>query len=313
MDHTERWTANQACRVLACRFLLSIILLTPVLSYAQSPEANKEIVRRMVEAINERDFAALDEVVAPDIVRHSAATPGVEVHSLDEFKAFLRQDLAAVPDAQQEIHLMLAEGDMVSVRALYRGTQTGPMGPFPPSGNPLELPFMGILRVEDGKIAEIWVEWDNVAALTQLGHFPPADESVAKEAERAELMATDRAWAAAAKAGDVERVLTYWTDDVVAYLEGRPVVRGLDAMEAVVRENRAQPGYSMSREVKGGAVAASGDFGYTTGTYEMTAPGPRGPVIRAGHYVCVWEKQADGSWKCEVQASTPSSDSSAAN
>jgi predicted ester cyclase len=47
------------------------------------------------------------------------------------------------------------------------------MGPFPPSGRDLEIPFIGLLRIEDGKIAEIWVEWDNLNALAQLGHFPP--------------------------------------------------------------------------------------------------------------------------------------------
>lgn len=163
--------------------LITFLALCPMLGYAQTVQdavdaeaVNKEIVRRMVEAINERDFAALDEVVAADIERHSAATPGVEVRSLQQFKAFLHQDLTAVPDAQQEIQLMVAEGDMVAVRAIYRGTQTGPMGPFPPSGKNVELPFLGILRIEDGKIAEIWVEWNNLAILEQLGHLPPEME-----------------------------------------------------------------------------------------------------------------------------------------
>ncbi len=144
-------------------------------------EANKQTVRGMVDAINARDFAALDTLVAPDIRRHSAATPDVEVTNLEEFKAFLRQDLAAVPDAQQEIRLMLAEGDLVAVYAMYRGTQEGAMGPFPPSNEHLELPFIGILRVQQGRIAEIWVEWDNLNALTQLGHFPPADAGPASD------------------------------------------------------------------------------------------------------------------------------------
>jgi steroid delta-isomerase-like uncharacterized protein len=136
-------------------------------------ERNKEIVRRMAEAINERDFDALDELVAQDIHRHSAATAGVTVENLDQFKEFLRQDLSAVPDAQQDVNLLLAENDLVAGRFTYRGTQTGQMGSFPPSGKPMEVPFIGILRIADGKIAEIWVEWDNLSALTQLGHFPP--------------------------------------------------------------------------------------------------------------------------------------------
>jgi len=56
------------------------------------------------------------------------------------------------------------------------GTQKGPMGPFPASHKRMELPFIGILRLEQGKVAEIWVEWDNLNALTQLGHFPLPEE-----------------------------------------------------------------------------------------------------------------------------------------
>jgi hypothetical protein len=43
----------------------------------------------------------------------------------------------------------------------------------------MEIPFIGIARFKDGKVAELWVEWDNLGALTQLGHFPPktAEES----------------------------------------------------------------------------------------------------------------------------------------
>jgi steroid delta-isomerase-like uncharacterized protein len=136
---------------------------------------SEEVVLRMIEAVNTRDFDALDEVVSQTVHRYSGATPGLNVTSLDEFKAFLHADLASVPDAMQEINQMFASGDMVALHATYTGTQTGPMGPFPPSGKQLELPFIGLLRVESGKIAEIWVEWDNLNALAQLGHFPPPE------------------------------------------------------------------------------------------------------------------------------------------
>jgi len=126
----------------------------------------------MMNAVNERDFDALDSYVAADVRRHSAATPGITVESLEEFKAFLHQDLAAVPDATQTVNMIFESGDMVAVHATYSGTQSGPMGPFPPSNKPMEIPFIGLLRVEDGKIAEMWVEWDNLNGLMQLGHLP---------------------------------------------------------------------------------------------------------------------------------------------
>jgi ketosteroid isomerase-like protein len=34
-------------------------------------------------------------------------------------------------------------------------------------------PFIAFFRIDSGKIAELWVEWDNVAMLTQLGLSPP--------------------------------------------------------------------------------------------------------------------------------------------
>ncbi len=134
---------------------------------------NEAVVLAMIAAVNGRDFDALDTLIAADVTRRSGATPGISVTSLSEFKAFLHQDLAAVPDAQQEVNAIFSGGGWVAVHATYRGTQDGQMGPFPPSGGAIELSFIGLLRVEDGLIREILVEWDNLGMLTRLGHLPP--------------------------------------------------------------------------------------------------------------------------------------------
>lgn len=147
----------------------------PDASAAATAEANKEVVRRFVAAMNERRFDDLDELVSPDLVRHSPSTPGLEVRSLEQFKDFLRGDLESVPDSRQEIRMMVAEGDLVATWATYSGTQEGQLGPFPPTGRRVEADFAGFLRVEDGLIAEIHVVWDNMSMLVQLGHLeaPP--------------------------------------------------------------------------------------------------------------------------------------------
>lgn len=148
-------------------------------SNAGAEEANKAIVRTFVETMNARELDALDTLVAADVVRHSQATPGLEINSLAEFRAFLKTDFAAVPDSRQEVHMMVADGDMVAVWATYSGTQQGQMGPFPPTGKTISADFAGFLRIEDAKIAEIWVIWDNVTILTQLGHMPGPSSDVA--------------------------------------------------------------------------------------------------------------------------------------
>jgi len=153
-------------------FLLVLQVTSPVMADEQQ---NVEVVQAMVAAINERNLDALDRLVAPDVVRHSGATPGVVVTNISEFRTFLENDFATIPDSVQDIDLIFGGGEYVALRARYTGTQEGPMGPFPASNKKLEIPFNGILRLENNKIAEIWVEWDNLNALTQLGHFPPPE------------------------------------------------------------------------------------------------------------------------------------------
>ena len=144
------------------------------------------VVREFIRAINDRDWTALDTIVAEDLVRHSASTPGIVVTNRDAFIRFLRTDLESVPDAKQEVDMMFASGDMVAVRARYLGTQTGQLGPFPPSGKSIDLPFVGLLRIAERQIAEIWVEWNNLEMLTQIGYFPPPSmEPVSEDTEDA--------------------------------------------------------------------------------------------------------------------------------
>jgi len=135
-------------------------------------EQNKAVIRRFLDAWNERRADVFDELVAPDVVRHCEATPGLEVRSLAQVKEFLRQDTAVFPDSVQTIKLILAEGDLVAAWTTYEGTQQGQMGPFPASGRRARFDFGSVFRMENGRIAEWWVTWDNLTVLRALGHLP---------------------------------------------------------------------------------------------------------------------------------------------
>jgi len=203
----------------------TVVIGEPAIGTAADEDANAGLVRRMIDAVNRRDLDALDAVVAPDVVRHSAATAGVTVRSLDDLKAFLRSDFATVPDSVIDVQHLIAQNDLVAVHAVYSGTQQGPMGPFPPTGKRVEGPFLSFLRIEDGKIAEMWVEWDNLSMLTQLGHVPPpgrTSDAVAKVVADFEA-----AWN-----GDPAAAADLVTDDI-EYLEV-PSGRRSESPEAVV-------------------------------------------------------------------------------
>lgn len=137
----------------------------------QDIERNKQLVEAFAEAINQRDWQRLDELVAIDFVRHSYAAPGVS--SRQQLKRYLREEFVVFPDAFESIEDMVAEGNRVAVRHRFCGTQAAPMGPYPAKGKVLTADYLAIYRVADGVVAEAWVEWDNLAGLVQLGHYKP--------------------------------------------------------------------------------------------------------------------------------------------
>jgi len=135
-------------------------------------EQNKTVIRRFLEAWNNRQPEAFDDLIAHDVVRHCQATPTVEVQNLDQLKRFLQQDTAIFPDSRQTIVEMVAEGNLVGVWGMYEGTQRGPIGPLPALGARTQFDFGAVFRMADGKIAEWWITWDNMTILRQLGHMP---------------------------------------------------------------------------------------------------------------------------------------------
>ena len=139
---------------------------------------NKALVREFVAIGNARQFDRLSVVVASDFNRLSQATPGLVITNRDAFRAFMEQDALAFPDSQVALHQVVAEGDRVAVWATYSGTQQGPMGAFPPTGKRMAIDFGAVFRIDNGMIAELWVTWDNLAALAQLGLLPePSGEA----------------------------------------------------------------------------------------------------------------------------------------
>ena len=132
---------------------------------------NKVAARAIIEALNSADYDALDQYVDGNFVRHCQATPEASVTSLDEFKRFDAGSREIFPDQTVVLERVVEENEFVAFWAKYRGTQEGQMGPFPPSHKSVELDFAGIFRFMGGKAQEVWIIWDNMAMLQQLGHI----------------------------------------------------------------------------------------------------------------------------------------------
>ena len=140
-----------------------------------SIEARKEASRRLyVEVFGAGNFAAADEILAPDCVSHAAdAQPRTGTDGIKQQAALLR---TAIPDLTTTLEDQVAEGDRVVSRWLGSGTHTGPLrlpnGTVEPTGRKIAFAEIRIDRFENGRIVESWFIPDRLSLWQQLGLMP---------------------------------------------------------------------------------------------------------------------------------------------
>lgn len=81
---------------------------------------------------------------------------------------------AAFPDLSVTVDEVIAEGDWTYLRWHGSGTHQGQLMSIPPTGKPVQITGMDILKLEDGKIKERWAEVNALALMQQLGVIPGA-------------------------------------------------------------------------------------------------------------------------------------------
>ena len=137
-------------------------------------ETNKALVRDVLERVNRHDLEGLRDALAPAYSRHSQATTAMpEIRGRDQMMEFFEASFSAFPDWHEELVLIVAEGDKVAYITRGTGTHEGAFGDIPATGKTVEIMNFIVQRIEDGKIAETWTGWDNLAFLMQVGLFPP--------------------------------------------------------------------------------------------------------------------------------------------
>jgi predicted ester cyclase len=132
------------------------------------------VVRRYVDALNRHDWRAVEGLLHPAFRRYSDAAGETGVEDAAAMLDFLRKEHEAYPDAREELLDVFAAGSRVAARHLFTGTQSGPLGPYPPTGRRVRSVYIALYDVVDGSIRESWAEWDNLSDLRQLGHLPEA-------------------------------------------------------------------------------------------------------------------------------------------
>ena len=129
-------------------------------------EQNKAVGRRFIEEIlGKGKFELLTELTTPEYIDYSLPSGVTPLQSLAAFRV-------GFPDTHVSVERVVAEGDMVVVRWVLNATNTGNFFGIPATNRPVTLGGISMYRISDGKMAEGWVEYDQLSLMQQLGLAP---------------------------------------------------------------------------------------------------------------------------------------------
>ncbi|WP_426061846.1 ester cyclase [Hymenobacter sp. B1770] len=135
-----------------------------------SLEANKAVVMRYWQDLwNEKQGAVIDEITTSDLQFHF---PPGQAHQPATLHQWFSTSRVAFPDVQFTVHELLAENDKVTARWSYEATHTGSFLGQAATERQVTDQGINIFRIQDGRIAEMWMSGDSLGLLKQLGVIP---------------------------------------------------------------------------------------------------------------------------------------------
>jgi steroid delta-isomerase-like uncharacterized protein len=136
---------------------------------------NIEIITRFEHAFRAAgqatiDEPTIDELCAPSLVDHNPA-PGHEP-TLVGFKQKVAGFRAVFPDLAADLQDIIASGDTVATRWVVTGSLQQEFMGIPASGQTVRVEGMNFYRLKDGRVTDIWTQFDGVGMMQQLGAIP---------------------------------------------------------------------------------------------------------------------------------------------
>jgi len=137
-------------------------------------ERNIDVVRRLEDLYNRREYAGLGDLVRDDLVAH---TPSSDQRPQNNEGLIANNEGAysGFPDKRTEILDLFGEGDRVVARIHQTGTNTGglPWFELPANDAKVDFEWVQISRHDaDGKLAETWTQMETPKLMMQLGVMP---------------------------------------------------------------------------------------------------------------------------------------------
>jgi predicted ester cyclase len=134
-----------------------------------SEQENVARLRRLLEqGFSKGDLSVLDELMAPDCIEHQRGLAPGRAGAAETVTTLHRW----MSSFELRIVDIVAAGDKVWSLNRASGVNTGTIMGNPPTGKPVEVDVIDIVRFKDGKVVEHWGIADQLGMLIQLGLVP---------------------------------------------------------------------------------------------------------------------------------------------
>lgn len=147
-----------------------------------SEELKAKARRTWEEIVPNADVEALAEVIAEDLIDHSARPD--EPQGLAGVQQSVLWLATVFSDQRWEIRQVIGEGDTVVVYCTLHGRHTGDLMGILPTNRDIAVDYVHIVRFRDGKAVEYWSVRDDMALMRQLGVLPGRPEPAQKAADQ---------------------------------------------------------------------------------------------------------------------------------
>lgn len=126
-----------------------------------------ELLRRYVHAGDARDYSALKQLLVANVLTHSPG--GVETVGIDGQVAAWRAAHKGLDELRHRIREVVARGSTAAARIRVSGIHNGPFLGVEATGARVDVDQALFVRVEAGRIAEMWEVVGMGSGLRQIG------------------------------------------------------------------------------------------------------------------------------------------------
>lgn len=173
MNHLQPPSLAKSCMTLSLLFGLLGVAALPVQAAPAPPPGDIKglMVRFYDEVMNQNKLDQAEKYIAANGIEHDSMmsnSPSI----IENVKDVMTAMHAGFPDLRYQVEDMILDGDRIAVRYHLTGTHKGKFMGIDPTGKPIDIHGVDVMRIGNGKVVEHWTYMDSMIMLQQLGLVP---------------------------------------------------------------------------------------------------------------------------------------------